>query len=139
MTQATIQATTQAMIFVTKSALAAAIMAVMAVSAHAQQGPSRQIQVLPAPGQQAQLQQPQAVAEPAPAEAQAAPQAEAPAPNAGPAPNLEIAPKAEPKVVPAPGPKFVEPRFIEKPARKAYGYAGYSGGQGYGHRAPNCH
>ena len=131
------QATTQAMIIVSKSALAAAIIAVMAVSAHAQQGTSRQIQVLPAPGQQAQLQQPQAVD--APAEAQAAPQVDAPAPDAAPAPALEVAPKAEPRVAPAPGPKFVEPRFIEKPARKTSAYAGYSGGQSYGHRAPNCH
>jgi hypothetical protein len=129
----------QAMTIVTKSALAAAILAVMAVSAHAQQGPSRQIQVLPAPGQQAQLQQPQAAAAPVPAQAQAAPQVEAPAPDAAPAPAPEIAPKAEPKIVPAPAPKFVEPKFIEKPARKAYGYAGYSSGYGYGHRAPNCH
>lgn len=129
----------QAMTIVTKSALAAAILAVMAVSAHAQQGPSRQIQVLPAPGQQAQLQQPQAAAAPAPAQAQEASQAEAPAPNAAPAPAPEVAPKAEPKLVPAPAPKFAEPKFIEKPARKAYGYAGYSGGYGYGHRAPNCH
>ena len=129
----------QAMTIVTKSALAAAILAVMAVSAHAQQGPSRQIQVLPAPGQQAQLQQPQAVAEPAPAQAQAAPQIEAPAPNAAPAPAPapEFAPSAEPKFAPAPAPKFVEPKFIDKPARKAY--AGYSGGYGYGHRAPKCH
>ena len=128
----------QAMTIVTKSALAAAILAVMAVSAHAQQGPSRQIQVLPAPGQQAQLQQPQVVAEPAPVQAQAAPpQIEAPAPDAAPAP--EGAPRAEPKFAPAPAPKFVEPKFIDKPARKAY--AGYSGGggYGYGHRAPKCH
>ena len=131
----------QAMTIVTKSALAAAILAVMAVSAHAQQGPSRQIQVLPAPGQQAQLQQPQVVAEPAPAQAQAqaAPQIEAPAPNAAPAPAPapEFAPSAEPKFAPAPAPKFVEPKFIDKPTRKAY--AGYSGGYGYGHRAPKCH
>lgn len=122
----------QAMKLVTKSAFAAAILAVIAVSAHAQQGPSRQIQVLPAPGQQAQLQQPQAAAEPA--QAEAAPRAEAPAAEAAPAPAPapEIAPKAAPGIVPAP--KVAEPNFIEKPARKAYGYAG-----GYGHRSPHCH
>lgn len=126
----------QAMKLVTKSAFAAAILAVMAVSAHAQQGPSRQIQVLPAPGQQAQLQQPAAAEQ---AQAQAAPQTEAPAAEAAPAPSPEpeaVAPKAEPKIVPAP--KVAEPRFIEKPARKAYSYASNSSG-GYGHRSPHCH
>jgi hypothetical protein len=123
----------QAMTIVTKSTLAAAILAVMAVSAHAQQGPSRQIQVLPAPGQQAQIQQPQTSAEPAPEQAQAAPQGEAPAPDAGPGP--DAAPRPAPRIAP-PATKFVEPRFIERPARKAY--AGYSG-YGYAPRAPNCH
>ena len=49
---------------ITKTALAAAILAVMAVSAQAQQGPTRQIQVLPAPVKQAAAP---AVATPAPA------------------------------------------------------------------------
>ena len=121
------------MTIVTRSTLAAAILAVMAVSAHAQQGPSRQIQVLPAPGQQAQVQQSQGTAEPEAEQSQSAPQAEAPAADAGPAP--EAAPRPAPRIAP-PATKFVEPRFIERPARKAY--AGYSG-YGYAQRAPNCH
>ena len=122
------------MTIVTKSVLAAAILAVMAVSAHAQQRPSRQIEVLPAPGQQAQ-RPPQAgaqanVVQANAVQAEAAPQTDGPIADAAPAPAPEAAPQIQPKV---PAPKFVEPKFIERPVRKASGYAGY------GHRAPNCH
>lgn len=121
---------------ITKTALAAAILAVMAVSAQAQQGPTRQIQVLPAPGAVAQ------VAEQAPAKVDGeAPAAEAPAAEAAPeaAPQVAapvVAPKFAPKKVlvaapieAKPEPKFVEPKFV--PVRKA------SYGHGYGKR--NCH
>ena len=63
---------------ITKTALAAAILAVMAVSAQAQQGPTRQIQVLPAPTQVALA--PAIASEPAPAKVEGqAPAVEAPA------------------------------------------------------------
>jgi hypothetical protein len=126
---------------ITKTALAAAILAVMAVSAQAQQGPTRQIQVLPAPG--AQVKAPavvqQAAVQQAPAQFEGqAPQLEAPAAEASPAP--EVAPEAAPKLAPkfAPAPKFVEVKpepkiVIEKPVRKAFGYAGY------GKRGHICH
>lgn len=128
----------QAMTIVTKSALAAAILAVMAVSAQAQQGPNRQIQVLPAPGQQAQAQSPASAAQASVIQTnggqpETAPKAEAPVADAAPAPSPSPGPEAAPQVQPriAPAPKFAEPKFIDKPARKAFGYAG--------HRAPNCH
>jgi hypothetical protein len=131
---------------ITKTALAAAILAVMAVSAHAQQGPTRQIQVLPAPVKQAQVQTPAPEAAPAKTDGEA-PQAEAPAADAAPAdaaPAVEPAPKvvapkklapkiiAEAPVVEKPAPKFVEPKFAP-PVRKAFGY------HGYGRGGPICH
>lgn len=121
---------------ITKTALAAAILAVMAVSAQAQQGPTRQIQVLPAPNQVAQA--PAVAANPAPAKVEGeAPAADAPAADAAPeaeaAPKV-VAPKVAPKVIVAapeakPEPKFAEPKFAP-PVRKAFGYAGH----GYGKR-----
>ncbi len=128
---------------VTKTALAAVLLAATVASANAQQGQTRQIQVLAAPGavqgQAAAVKAP--VEDPQP-EIVAAP-AIAPAP--APEPKVVVAPKPEivaapalapePKVIvaPKPEPKFVAP-IIEKPARKAYGYhgGGYRG-------APNCH
>jgi hypothetical protein len=102
----------------------------MAVSAQAQQGQTRQIQVLAAPG--AAVAAPavdQAPANPKPEVAQVNP---APAPEVV-APKVELAPAPEPKLVaPKVEPKFVAP-IIEKPARKAYGYSGY------GYKAPHCH
>lgn len=122
---------------ITKTALAAAILAVMAVSAQAQQGPTRQIQVLPAPVKQAQA--PAVTANLAPAKVEGeAPQIEAPAADAAPAAEdapAVAAPKIAPKVIVAapivekPAPKFVEPKFAP-PVRKAYGY---------GKRGPTCH
>lgn len=122
---------------ITKTALAAAILAVMAVSAQAQQGPTRQIQVLPAPGAVAQA--PAIVADQGPAKVEGeAPAIEAPAAEAAPAAGPQIAapaPKfkkvlvAAPVEVVKPEPKFVEPKFV--PVRKA------SYGHGYGKR--NCH
>jgi hypothetical protein len=125
---------------ITKTALAAAILAVMAVSAQAQQGPTRQIQVLPAPTKVASA--PAIAADPAPAKVDGeAPQVEAPAADAAPAveeaPKVVVAPKIAPKVIVAapivekPAPKFVEPKFAP-PVRKAYGYVGYRKG-------PTCH
>ncbi|HWV51579.1 MAG TPA: hypothetical protein VNZ93_03320, partial [Pseudorhodoplanes sp.] len=82
---------------ITKTALAAAILAVMAVSANAQQGPTRQIQVLPAPGKVAAVA-PAIAADPAPAKIEGeAPPVEAPAADVAPAP--EAAPKIAPKVI----------------------------------------
>lgn len=120
---------------VTKTALAAVLLAATVASANAQQGQTRQIQVLAAPG----AVQGQAAAVKAPIEE---PKPEI---NAEPAPAPEIvaakpeivaapAPAPEPKLIvaPKPEPKFVAPIF-EKPARKAYGY------HGGGYRAPNCH
>jgi hypothetical protein len=125
---------------ITKTALAAAILAVMAVSAQAQQGPTRQIQVLPAPTQLAKA--PAVAADPAPAKVEGeAPAADAPAADAAPAPEATpdagpkfVAPKSAPKViVAAPEAKFAEPKFA--PVRKvSYGHGGYGG---YGKR--NCH
>jgi hypothetical protein len=121
---------------ITKTALAAAILAVMAVSAQAQQGPTRQIQVLPAPNNVAQA--PAVAADPAPAKSEGeAPAADALAADAAPAPEAApkvVAPKVAPKVIVAapdarPAPKFVEPKFAP-PVRKAFGYGGY----GYGKR-----
>lgn len=126
---------------ITKTALSAVILAVMAVSAQAQQGPTRQIQVLPAPVKQAQAAP--VVAEQALAKVDGeAPQVEAPAADAAPAveeaPKVvapKVAPKFAPKVLVAapivekPAPKFVEPKFAP-PVRKAYGYGG---------KAPTCH
>ena len=124
---------------ITKTALAVAILAVMAVSAQAQQGPTRQIQILPAPGQVAQA--PAIVANQAPANVEGeAPNADAPAAEAAPAqeapPQIaapQVAPKFAPKKVLVqvdvkPEPKFVEPKFV--PVRKA------SYGHGY---KKNCH
>ena len=116
---------------ITKTALAAAILAVMAVSAQAQQGPTRQIQVLPAPGKVALA--PAIATDTAPAKVDGqAPAIEAPAAEAAPsedaAPEVApkvVAPKFAPKVIVA-EPKFVEPKFAP-PVRKAYGY-------GYGKR-----
>lgn len=121
---------------VTKTALAAVLLAATVASANAQQGQTRQIQVLAAPGAvQAQAAVDQAPVEAKPEIVQANP-APAPAPEIV-APKAQIAPAPEPApeakfVAPKPEPKFVTP-IIEKPARKAYGY------NGYGHRAPNCH
>lgn len=126
---------------ITKTALAAAILAVMAVSAHAQQGPTRQIQVLPAPVKQAQA--PAIAADPAPAKVDGDVQnVDAPAADAAPAPEAApqvvapkvVAPKLAPKVLVAapdlkPEPKFVEPKFA--PVRKV------SYGPGYGKH--HCH
>ena len=114
------------MTIVTKSALAAAILAVMAVSAQAQQGPTRQIQVLAAPG--AQVAAPVAAIDQAPVQVEGqAVQIDAPAVDAAPAPVVEVAPKGAPKLVPAPV-KLVEkvaPKFVvEKPIHKA----SYGGG-----------
>jgi hypothetical protein len=127
---------------ITKTALAAAILAVMAVSAQAQQGPTRQIQVLPAPTQVALAPANTANSGPAKVDGQA-PEVEAPGAEAGEdaAPQVApkfVAPKFAPKVIVA-EPKFVEPKFVEPkfapPARKvSYGYGGYGG---YGKR--NCH
>jgi hypothetical protein len=121
---------------ITKTALAAAILAVMAVSAQAQQGPTRQIQVLPAPGQQ--VKAPAIVADAAPAKVEGeAPAVEAPAAEAAPAdaaPQI-VEPKVAPKVIVAapvevkPVPKFVGPKFV--PVRKVH--------YGYGKRGPTCH
>ena len=119
---------------VTKTAIAAVLLAATAVSANAQQGKTRQIQVLAAPGA-VQVQgaaDPAPVVDPKPEIAQANP---APAPEiVAPKPELAPAPAPEQKIVvaPKPEPKFVTPVF-EKPVRKAYGYGGY------GYRAPNCH
>jgi hypothetical protein len=128
---------------ITKTALAAAILAVMAVSAQAQQGPTRQIQVLPAPKQVALA--PANIADSAPAkvdgqapvveaaDADAAPAEEA-APEVAPkvAPKL-VAPKFAPKVIVA-EPKFVEPKLAPPVRKVSYGHGGYGG---YGKR--NCH
>ena len=119
---------------VTKTALAAVLLAATVASASAQQGQTRQIQVLAAPG--AAQAQPVAdqgpVVDPKPEIAQVNP---APAPEIV-APKAEIAPAPGPVgpavIVAKPEPKFVAP-IIEKPARKAYGYSGY------GYRAPHCH
>jgi 2-oxoglutarate dehydrogenase E2 component (dihydrolipoamide succinyltransferase) len=117
----------------TTSVIAAAILAVLAGAAQAQStssGPSRQIQVLPAPGQeqvaQAQEAAPQAAQTPAPetdgAAAQpekAQPEAQIPAPNSAP---TEARPA--PKFAPVP-PKFVAPK---RPAyAEGYGSYGYAG------------
>lgn len=126
---------------ITKTALAAAILAVMAVSAQAQQGPTRQIQVLPAPGKVAQA--PAIAADPAPAKIEGeAPAADAPAADVAPeteaAPQIaapKIAPKFAPKViVAAPEQKFAEPKFAPPVRKVSYGHGGYGG---YGKR--NCH
>ena len=125
----------------TKSVLAAALLAVLTVSAHAQQGRTRQIEVLPAPGQQAQFN-------PTPAGA-AAVQAEGPAVEAEaaedrPAPRAEprLPPKfAEPKGEFKGEPKFAEPKFVEKRERVVrdhYGYRNAHASYGYGKRA-HCH
>jgi hypothetical protein len=115
---------------VTKTAIAAALLAATVVSANAQQGQTRQIQVLAAPGAvQAQ-----------PAADVAAPKPEVAQVNPAPAPEV-VAPKVEVAPAPAPEAKVVAPiveakpivPVIEKPARKAYGYSGY------GYRAPHCH
>jgi hypothetical protein len=125
---------------ITKTALAAAILAVMAVSANAQQGPTRQIQILPAPGKVAQA--PAIAPEQAPAKIEGeAPAADAPAADAAPeaAPEVAapkvVAPKFAPKViVAAPEAKFAEPKFAPPVRKVSYGHGGYGG---YGKR--NCH
>jgi hypothetical protein len=118
----------------TKTTLAAVMLAAMAVSAQAQQGQTRQIQVLAAPG--AAVAAPVADQAPVDAKPEVAQVNPAPAPAPAPevvAPKVELAPAPEPKLVaPKVEPKFVAP-IIEKPARKAYGYSGY------GHKAPHCH
>ncbi len=122
---------------ITKTALAAAILAALAVSANAQQGPTRQIQVLPAPIQVAKA--PSVVTEQGSAKLEAETQP-GEAPEAAPAPEGNAAPQPAPKVIAAaPGPKFAEPRFAEPkfapPVRKvSYGYGGHGG---YAKR--NCH
>ena len=116
----------------TKTTLAAVMLAAMAVSAQAQQGQTRQIQVLAAPGAQI------AAADQGPVDVK--PEVAQINPAPAPAPEV-VAPKAELAPAPAPEPKVliqkVEPKFvapiIEKPARKAYGYSGY------GYKAPHCH
>ena len=124
---------------ITKTALAAAILAVMAVSAQAQQGPTRQIQVLPAPNKVAFAPAPVADQAPAKVDGQApaieAQGAEAaPAEDAAPepAPKL-VAPKFAPKVIVA-EPKFVEPKFAPPVRKVSYGHGGYGG-----HGKRNCH
>jgi hypothetical protein len=126
---------------ITKTALAAAILAALAVSANAQQGPTRQIQVLPAPIQVAKA--PSVITEQGPAKLEPETQpGEAPeaAPAPEPAPAASAAPQPAPKVIAAaPGPKFAEPRFAEPkfapPVRKAsYGY-----GRHGGYAKSNCH
>jgi hypothetical protein len=134
---------TKAMTKLTTSAIAAAILAVMAGAAHAQAtGPGRQIQVLPAPGQEQIAQAPQAVQAPATDGAaaqpeQAEPQAQAPqvpAPKAGPEEG-----RPAPKFAPVP-PKFVAPKrpaYAEGYGHESYGYSSY----GYApkrHRS-HCH
>jgi hypothetical protein len=116
---------------VTKTALAAVLLAATVASANAQQGATRQIQVLAAPGAVQQVAVDQAPADPKPEVAQINP---APAPEVvAPKPELAPAPAPDAKIlVQKPEPKFVAP-IIEKPARKAYGYSGY------GYRAPHCH
>ena len=124
---------------ITKTALAAAILAVMAVSAQAQQGPTRQIQVLPAPNKVALAPAP--VADPAPAKVDGqAPAVEAPGAEAAPAEDAApevapkvVAPKFAPKVIVA-EPKFVQPKFAPPVRKVSYGHGGYGG---YGKR--NCH
>jgi hypothetical protein len=124
---------------ITKTALAAAILAVMAVSAHAQQGPTRQIQVLPSPNQVALA--PANVADAAPAKVDGqAPAVEAPGTEAAPAEDAApevapkvVAPKFAPKVIVA-EPKFVQPKFAPPVRKVSYGHGGYGG---YGKR--NCH
>ena len=124
----------------TKSALAAALLAILTVTAQAQQGLTRQIEVLPAPGQQAQAQLD------ATATDGAAAQGEAPAGDAAP----KAEPKAEPKILPKIAepkgefkgePKFVEPKFVEKRerfVREHHGYRNSYASYGYGKRA-HCH
>ncbi len=117
---------------VTKTALAAVLLAATVASANAQQGATRQIQVLAAPGAVQQIAADQGPVDQKPEVAQINP---APAPEVvAPKPELAPAPAPEPKLViaPKPEPKFVAP-IIEKPARKAYGYSGY------GYSAPHCH
>jgi hypothetical protein len=128
---------------ITKTALAARILDVITVSTQAQQGPTRQIQVLPAPNQQ--VAKAPAIAEQAPARFEGqAPVAEAPGAEAAPAEDAApqpaprfAAPKFAPKVIVA-EPKFAEPKFVEPkfaPVRKvSYCHGGYGG---YGKR--NCH
>jgi len=128
---------------ITKTALAAAILAVMAVSAQAQQGPTRQIQVLPAPVKVAKAP---AIVDQGPAKVEGeAPQIEAPAADNAPAADEApqdaapqvVAPKIAPKVIVAapviekPAPRFVEPKFAP-PVHKAY-YGGYY------RKGPICH
>jgi len=118
---------------VTKTALAAVLLAATVASANAQQGATRQIQVLAAPG--AVAAQPAADQAPVDVKPEIAQVNPAPAPEiVAPKPELAPAPGPDGKVViaPKPEPKFVAP-IIERPARKAYGYSGY------GYRAPNCH
>ena len=119
----------------TKTTLAAVMLAAMAVSAQAQQGQTRQIQVLAAPGAQI-------AAAPAADQGPVDVKPEVAQINPAPAPAPEVvAPKAELAPAPAPEPKVliqkVEPKFvapiIEKPARKAYGYSEYR------YKAPHCH
>jgi hypothetical protein len=116
------------MTLLTKSAIAVAILAVMAGTAFAQSGPSRQIQVLAAPGEQ-QTAQAQATQQPAtetdgaaaqPEQAQPEPQAEQATPQEA---------KPAPKFIPA-QPKFVAPKrpaYAEGYGHERYGYAGSYG------------
>ncbi len=122
----------------TKTTLAAVMLAAMAVSAQAQQqGKTRQIQVLAAPGAQVAAAP---AADQGPVDVKPEVAQINPAPAPAPAPE-GIAPKVELAPAPAPEPKVliqkVEPKFVapifEKPARKAYGYSGY------GYKASNCH
>lgn len=128
----------------TKTTLAAIVLAITAVSANAQ-GLTRQIQVLPAPGIQAQAQ---IAAAPAQVEGQPA-QVEAPAQEAAPVQEAapQVAPQPEPKfaepkfvepkfIAPKPEPKFIQPKFVEK--REHYGYRQSYASYGY-KRAPHCH
>lgn len=136
------------MTMLTKSAIAAAMLAMMAGGAHAQAASaSRQIQVLPAPGQEQQVvQAPQAAQPPAQAAPQQAatdgaaaqpeqtqPDAQDPAPKAAPQDA-----KPAPKFAPVP-PKVVAPKrphYAGGYGHHGYGYASY----GYAPRYRNhCH
>jgi hypothetical protein len=120
------------------SAIAAAILTVIAGAAQAQTGPSRQIQVLPAPGQEQIAQAPQAAQDITPAADTTAPEADQAQPEA---PVTKTAPQqARPAPQFAPAPKFVAPRrpaYADGYGHERYGYASY----GYApkrHRS-HCH
>lgn len=123
------------MSMLTKTAIAAALIATMAGAAHAQSTPARsgetrQIQVLPAPGTPQVAEAQQAANAPA-AEtdgAAAQPQQATPAPSNEAAPAQPApAPQAAPNGAPVP-PKVVAPKrpaFAHDLAHERYGYYGY--------------